>query len=59
MEGGKKRGPKTDNPKKHRLGIKIDEKSKRILDQYCAQESVSAAEAVRRGIYRLEPDLKK
>ena len=55
---GKKRGPKTDNPKMYRLGAKIDLKSKQILDQYCAQESVSISEAVRRGLYRLEPDLK-
>ena len=58
MDMGKKRGPKTDNPKMYRLGAKIDLKSKEILDQYCAQESVSISEAVRRGIYRLEPDLK-
>ena len=54
----KKRGPKTDNPKAFKIGVKIDQKSKQILDQYCAQESVSISEAVRRGLYRLEPDLK-
>ena len=59
MEMAKKRGPKTDNPKNHRLGTKIDEKAKQILDAYCEQESVSVSEAVRRGIYRLEPDLKE
>ena len=59
LEMGKKRGPKTDNPKTHKMGIKLDEKSKRILDAYCEQEKVSGAEAIRRGISRLEPDLKK
>jgi hypothetical protein len=39
--------------------VKLDLKSKRILDAYCGQETVSVAEAVRRGIARLEPDLKK
>jgi hypothetical protein len=41
------------------MGIKLDQKSKAILDAYCEQESVSGAEAVRRGIAKLEPDLKK
>lgn len=59
MAMGKKRGPKTDNPKAHKLGVKIDQKAKDILERYCAQESISYSEAVRRGIYRLEPDLKE
>jgi hypothetical protein len=59
LETGKKRGPKTDNPKPYKIGVKLDAKSKEILDAYCEQETVSTAEAVRRGISRLEPDLKK
>jgi hypothetical protein len=59
LETGKKRGPKTDNPKSYKLGVKLDSKSKNILDAYCDQEIVSASEAVRRGIARLESDLKK
>lgn len=59
LEAGKKRGPKTDNPKPYKIGVKLDLKSKNILDAYCEQESVSTAEAVRRGIFRLEPDLEK
>ena len=59
MAMGKKRGPKTDNPKAHKLGVKIDQKAKDILERYCVQESISYSEAVRRGIYRLEPGLKK
>ena len=35
LETGRKRGPKTDNPKTHKMGIKLDEKSKSILDAYC------------------------
>nr|WP_286167008.1 hypothetical protein [Clostridium sp. D33t1_170424_F3] len=59
METGKKRGPKTDNPKTYKIGVKLDLKSKDILTAYCAQESVSTAEAVRRGIAKLEPEIKK
>ena len=37
----------------------VDEESKKILDQYTEQESISQMEAIRRGIKRLEPELKK
>ena len=57
MEKGK-RGPKTDNPKPFKIGIKLDQESKDILDAYCEQENVSKMEAARRGIKRLKPDLK-
>ena len=56
---GKKRGPKTDNPKTYRIGIKLDKEAKDILDAYCEQESVSVMEAGRRGIKRLKVDLEK
>lgn len=56
---GNKPGPKTDNPKKTRISLKIDEKSNEILEKYSIQESISVSEAVRRGIYKLEDDLKK
>ncbi|WP_343252303.1 hypothetical protein [Ligaoa zhengdingensis] len=57
LETGKKRGPKTDNPKLYKIGVKLDLKSKQTLDAYCEQKAVSVAEAVRRGISKLEPDL--
>ena len=59
LEGGKKRGPKTDNPKCYKIGVKLDLKSKTILEAYCEQEAVSISEAVRRGVCRLEDDLAK
>lgn len=59
MTNGKKRGPKTDNPKNHKVSIKLDQESKDISDAYCEQEAVSLSECVRRGIKRLKPDLKK
>lgn len=52
-------GRPTDNPKPYKITVRIDEQSKVILDTYCEQESVSQMEAVRRGIKRLEPEIKK
>lgn len=52
-----KRDPKTDNPKRYRIAVKLDQEAKDILDAYCEQEKVSAMEATRRGIKRLKPDL--
>lgn len=51
-------GRPTDNPKPYRIAAKLDQEAKDILDAYCAQESVSVMEAVRRGIKRLKPDLR-
>lgn len=59
LETGKKRGPKTDNPKPHRMAVKYDEECKQILDAYCEQENVNKMEAARRGILKLKDDLKK
>jgi len=59
LETGKKRGPKTDNPKRYRMAVKYDEECKQILDAYCKQEEVNKMEAARRGIKKLKEDLKK
>lgn len=58
MEVGKKRGPKTDNPKTYKVAAKLDQESKDILDSYSKQEEVSLSECIRRGIKRLKSDLK-
>ena len=55
----KKRGRPTDNPKPYRMAVKYDEKCKQILEAYCEQENVNRMEAARRGIMKLESDLKK
>ncbi|MEG1433826.1 hypothetical protein [Eubacterium sp.] len=55
----KKMGRPTDNPKPHKITVRIDDRSKAILEQYCIQEYVSKMEAVRRGIGKLEGDIKK
>lgn len=52
-------GRPTDNPKPYKLTVRVDESSKKILDDYTAQEKVSQMEAIRRGIKKLEVDIKK
>ena len=59
IEDNKKMGRPTDNPKPYKIAVKLDQESKDVLDAYCKQETVSMMEAARRGIKRLEPDLKK
>lgn len=54
----KKRGRPTDNPKRHRIAVKMDDETKAILDKYCNQEKVNQMEAARRGIRKLKQDLK-
>lgn len=52
-------GRPTDNPKGQSIHIRLDSKRERILEEYTSQEQVSRAEAVRRGIEKLEDDIKK
>jgi hypothetical protein len=52
-------GRPTDNPKGTSIHVRLDKKCEEILNAYCEQEKVSKMEATRRGIKRLEPDLKK
>ena len=54
----KKMGRPTDNPRPHKISIRINEKSKQILEKYCEQEAVNKTEAIERGIGKLEDDLK-
>lgn len=56
--GDKKRGRPTNNPKPHRIAVKMDDETKAILDAYCEQENVNRMEAARRGIRKLQEDLK-
>ena len=55
----KKMGRPTDNPRPHKLNVRINDESKRILEEYCSQESVNRTEAVERSIKKLKDDLKK
>lgn len=52
-------GRPTDNPKTNKITVRLDEESTRIMEQYCKQEDVEKAEAVRRGLKKLEADIKK
>lgn len=52
-------GRPTNNPKPYKITTRIDEESKKILDDYCKQEEISQMEAVRRGIKKLDSDIKK
>lgn len=56
---GSKMGRPTDNPKPHRITIRLDEAGKKILDMYCEQEKVSQTDAIRRGVEKLNVDIKK
>lgn len=51
-------GRPTDNPKGTPIHIRLDAHSETILSRYTLQEGISRAEAVRRGISKLEDDLK-
>ena len=56
---GKKMGRPTNNPRPHKVSIRLNDQSKNILECYCEQESVTKTEAIERGIRKLESDLKK
>lgn len=52
-------GRPTSNPKGASQHVRLDEKSIEILAAYTQQEGISRAEAIRRGIMKLEDELKK
>ena len=63
-EGGKievspRTGRPTNNPKKERITVRLDNESSEILDVYCEQNTVERAEDIRTGIKKLKDDIKK
>jgi hypothetical protein len=52
-------GRPTSNPKGKPIHVRLDKKSEEILNAYMAQENTTQAETIRRGIAKLEPDIKK
>ncbi len=52
-------GRPTDNPKNNKITVRLDDKSTKIMELYCKQENIEKAEAVRRGLKKLESDIKK
>lgn len=51
--------PKLENPKSERITVRLDNFHFEILKEYCKQKNVEKAEAVRRGIEKLEVEIKK
>ena len=54
-----KMGRPTDNPKPYKLTVRVDKTTMEVLKKYAERENVSIMEAIRRGIAKLESDLKK
>lgn len=50
--------PKSENPKSKPIHVRLDKETDSILNRYCEQEGVAKTEAIRRGIKKLENDLK-
>lgn len=55
----KKMGRPTDNPKPHKLTVRLDDTGLEILDAYCAKNQVTRMEGIRQGVYKLKDGLKK
>ena len=53
----KKMGRPTDNPKTERINVRLDAKCSDIINRYISKYNVSKAEAIRRGVERLDDDL--
>lgn len=51
--------PKSDNPKSERITVRLDSETADTLKEYCKQENIEKAEAVRRGIVKLGSEIKK
>lgn len=51
--------PKAENPKQARFSIRLDSKTEKQLDEYCAKYNISKGEAIRRGIDLLLSQEKK
>lgn len=52
-------GRPTDNPRPHKLSVRINDRSKETLEEYCTREMVNKTAAVERAIGKLADDLKK
>jgi len=52
-------GRPTENPKPYKITVRLDEQAEQTLQAYCEQKGVERGEAVRRGIKKLEDEIKK
>ncbi len=50
-------GRPTDNPKSHRITIRIDDECKTILDKYGAKHNTTIVESVRVAIKNLQTEM--
>jgi len=57
VEGKKKMGRPTDNPRPNKLSIRISDADKETLEKYCVEKSVNRTEAISRGIQKLKEDI--
>ena len=48
-----KLGRPSDNPRPNKLSIRISDRSKQILKEYCEAQQVNRTEAIERGIGKL------
>lgn len=55
----KKMGRPTTSPKTKPRQVRLDEECNAILEAYCRQEKIPHSEGIRRGVKKLEDDLKK
>lgn len=46
-------GRPSDNPRPNKLSIRISDRSKQILEDYCEEHQVNRTEAIERGIGKL------
>ena len=49
-------GRPTDNPKQHKITIRLDDETNEILDKYSNDNNIGRAEAARRAIRKLKDE---
>ena len=42
--------PFAENPKSHRISVRLDDEEKEILGDYCKRANISQADGVRKGV---------
>lgn len=55
----KKMGRPTNNPRPHKLSIRINDTSKKIIEGYCNKFNVNVTETIERALIKLRDDVLK